>query len=1152
MAVEPRTAVEKPEPSSTAEVAFGFALSFISGHGLLSLKDKRLGPLDVKILELEIPEISFPFDVTGGADRFKNRHCTLRHITYGIDADGLEAALKRTDLSAVGFHEIRAAIRDGFVEFTGRFVMGEHQADFTFRAALLVRSPEELNVVFFDTRLYGWLPVPSGLLPEYLRRGLDLPFISSGRAGTWVVRPIEQFLREVLPRGGWKIPDTRGAGLVAAEATRGQIILVGGPEDEPTSKQLAERAPPAAAVRAGEGITTFSKAEEALGRGNIQLAYQHFREAVDDERGGRWARERLLQIGAADPELAMETRQLAEETISREPQNVQALLALAAIALRERSWGEAANRYTALAEGARTRKERFDALAADLAAAEAAKPIDPVGALAAYERAAARARNSASAHRALLELKSVQGDWQGAAVAGERLARLETDPTRRAEIYSELGHIYRAQLGDLKRARLHFERALRLAPDDPNALEGLAETYAARGEPARAASYLSRLAEQAEEAGEKKRIVALNLRLGEIWERWLADPDSATTRYMRVLDVEPGNRTAKLRLAKIAEDKGDISRARAFYEDVLAAEEERGDPEAVPDLVAAYTRLARVTVNAEGPTPEAIACLERAVDLDPTNRAARDELARILKECNEWGRLIHLLDETIRVSRSSEEARRARLDAAEIELTRRKDVPAAERYLLQLLDERADDPEALAVLLPMIEAEGDWVELIDRLAAAAEATAEPERRAEALFRLAGAHAHLGFDADLRRRDLDGALDANPYHLAAAEALVALAELQNDPSRLNQALERIAVAAPTAEGRGQFLVRRGNLLRTELKQTAEAERVFTEATRADPGNVEAWMALADLLGSRQAGVEARALLEDALTAPALTGSKGGPIHQRLADLAHAADDASTEAFHLAAAVEAGLVTDDLCDRLVLVLSQQGDRCRAAELFEIWAANQSGDAADKLLLLAAEVRRSLGDMDSATTTLRMLLGRHGQQQSRAADLLERVAVEHGDAKGLAEALGFKVAAASPHEATPLLERLIVAQMAAGDFIAAEQTCQRMLVADAVAAAALRAMATILEQRADWTGALKHYWTLLVEAPRGNQDRANRRLAFERGAALVREVEPLRLDTLRRRFDQEYPEAPPGALELVPVMMSVSLLATCWLASASGSSS
>jgi tetratricopeptide (TPR) repeat protein len=1125
VAREPHSAVDKPEPPVNTDVSFGFALNFISGRGLLSLKDKPLGPLEVKVLELEIPEISFPFDVSGGADRFKNRRCALRHLTYSLDADGLAAALKRNDLKTVGFHEIRAAIRDGFIELTGRFAVGEHQADFTMRAALLVRSPEELSVVFFDTRLYGWLPVPSGLLPEYLRRGLDLPFIASGRAGAWTVRPIEQFLREVLPRGGWKIPDTRGAALVAAEATRGQIVIVGGPEGEPSLKQLAERAPPAAAVRAGEGVASFVKAEEALSRGNIQLAYQYFREAVDDERGGRWARERLLQLGAADPELAMETRQLAEDTLAQEPQNIQALLALAAIALRERSWGEAANRYAALADGSRSRKERFDALAADLAAAEAAKPIDPVRALAAYERAAARARDSVSAHRALLELKGGQGDWRGAALAGERLARLENEPTRRAEIHSELGHIYRAQLGDLKRARLHFERALRLAPDDPSALEGLAETYAARGEPARAASYLSRLAEQAEEAGETKRIVTLNLRLGEIWERWLADVESATARYMRVLDVDPKNRPARLRLAKLAEDKGDIARARTLYEDILAAEEERSDPEAVPDLVAAYTRLARVTFKADGATPEAIACLERAVELDPTNRAARDELARILKERGEWGRLLHLFDEAIRVSTSPEDVRRARLDAADIELTQRKDLGAAERYLLQILDEHPDDPEALAILLPMIEADGDWVELIDRLTAAAEATSEPERRASSLFQLASAHENLGFDSDARRRDLEGALDANPYLLPAAAALVALAESQKDPAGVSLALERLAIAEPTAAERGAVLVRRGNILWQELNRAAEAEAVFAEATRADPANVDGWLSLATAVTTRHG--DARAILDQALQGQHLSGTRAGSIHRRLAEVAREAEDNVGEAQHLTAAMATGLVDDDLADRLVTVLTTQGERRRAAELLEGWALPQTGEIADRLSLRAAEVRRSLGEMEQATAALRTILARRGSLQAQAADLLERIATELDDAKILAEALSFKVAAATARELPALLERLVSAQMAAGDLAHAEDTCGRMIALDPFAAVALRTMATLLEQRNDWSGTLKHYWTLLLEAPHAGQDRQERRQTFERAAALVREVEPTRLDTLQRGFDEEFPDAPPGAL-------------------------
>ncbi len=201
----------------------GFALNFISGRGLLTTKDRRVGPFDLKILELEIPHIAFPFDVTGGAERFKSHRCKLRHLVYGLDSEGLTSLLKRTDLSASGFLEITGAIRDGLVELAGRFAVGEHKADFILRASLLLRSPEELSVVFYDTRTYGWLPVPSSLLPEYLRRGLNLPYISGGRAGAWGLQPLVHFLRDVMPRNGWKVPDMRRSGLVTAEVTRGQM-----------------------------------------------------------------------------------------------------------------------------------------------------------------------------------------------------------------------------------------------------------------------------------------------------------------------------------------------------------------------------------------------------------------------------------------------------------------------------------------------------------------------------------------------------------------------------------------------------------------------------------------------------------------------------------------------------------------------------------------------------------------------------------------------------------------------------------------------------------------------------------------------------------------------------------------------------------------
>jgi len=1121
----PTGQAEPKRKASEFEIPLGFALNFVSGRGLLSTRDRKFGPLDLKVLELEIPDIAFPFDVTGGSERFKTHRCALRHLVFGLDSEGIADVLKRTDLTQHGFVDLKAAMRDGSIEFAGRFSVGEHQADFTFRASLLIRSQEELHIVFYDARVYGWLPIPSGLLPEYLRRGLGLPYFDGQRAGGWIVRPAEQFLREILPRNGWKVPNTSYAKLVAAEIARGQLVIVAGPEGEPSLRQIAERAAPAAAVRAAEGVAAYSKAEEALGAGRIQDAYDRFREAIDDERGGPWARERLLQIGAADPELALETRQLAEEVLNHDPQDIQALLTLAAIAMRERSWGEATSRYEALAEIARSRKDRFDAVAAELAAAAAATPIDPGGALAAYERAAARARDSVIAHRALFELRNASGHWAGAAQAGERLIKLETDPARRGAVHRDLGHLYRSQVGDLKNARMHFERALRIAPDDPGALEGLAETYAARGEPARAASYLARLAEQAEASDDSARTVSLNLRLGEIWERWLGDVESATSRYYKVLDVDPRNRTARLRLAKLAEDRGEVARARALYEDVLAVEEERGDPEAIPDLVAAYTRLARVTLVAEGPTAEAIACLERAVELDPSNRSARDELGKVLRDRGEWSRLIRLLEETARVSARPEEVRRSRIAAARLELEQRNDTAAAQRNLELILDAQPDDAEALQLLVPILEHERDIVEIMARLEAAAGATTEPTRRAAYLLLLSKTRESMGTDADARRRDLEHALDANPYLLEAAEALLALAEEQRDPHGEARALDRLTVAAESSERRGRVLARRAEILWQLLDREQDAEKALRESVQVFPANVPAWTTLSKLMESRGDIEGSRRALQSAVVQAKRHGENMASLHLRLAELSRAVEDEQGEAEHLVEAGEAGLRTEALCERLVAVFSKAGRRAAASDLLEKWAA---ADRADLLWVRAAEVRRSLGELDRAVTIYRKIVEAHGDQAKGAAEAMEGVAKERGDLASAAEALRFQIEVASKDELPGLLARALRAQIDAQDDQAAEKTCVRLLEVDPFAAPAHRVMANLSEKRSDWQDALIHYYTLLFESPQAGQERYERRAAFERAAALAREFQSSGLVGLQRAFVEEFPETSEDALK------------------------
>lgn len=1122
---ELRITTQRRSPEEPQGLNLGFTLSFISGRGLLTSREKPVGPFEIKVLELEIPNIEFPFDVTGGSDRFKSRRCHLRHLAVSLDADGLAAAMARPSVEYGGFLEVRTAIREGFVQLGGRFAIGEHHADFTMRAAPLIHSPRELSLVFFDTRLYGWLPVPAALLPVYLQRALQIPFLSTTKAGAWTLTPIDDFLRAVLPRAGWKVPDTRHAGLSVADAARGRITLAAGISQDPNVKQRYEREPPAAAVRAGEGIASFARAEESLARGDFGDAYQRYREAWDDERGGRWARERLLQIGASDIELSLETRQLAEETLSEDPQNVQALLALAAIAMRERAWGEAATRYARLADIARRDNRRYDIVAAELAGAAAAAPVDPTAALASYERAAARARDSVIAHQALFEVRRANQDWDGAAKAGERLARLTQDPGRAAEIHRQLGIMHRVNRSDLKRARVHFEKALKIEPDDPAALEGLAETYAARGEPARAATYLARLAEHAEASEDSQRIIALNLRLGEIWERWLGDEDSASRRYQRVLDVDPRNRTARLRLASLAEKRSDWNQARSLYEDLLAVEEERGDPAATSDLVQAYTRLARVTLQTDGATPEAIACLERAVELDPSNRSPREELARVMRERGEWSRLAQLLEEAARHSSNFEEARRARLDAARLQLSHDGDPEVARRHLEVILDREADDPEALDLLMPLLGDGEEVGELITRLEQAADVTLEPIRRADHMHRLAQVRAEMGMDPESQRQALEAALDANPYLLPAAKRLVQLLEDNRDFERLVRALGRLSVASSDTRVRANALVRRATILWRDLERVESAERAFRRALRLVPGDFAAWNQLSRLFEASGKPAEAREALETALAEASRRGMNTAPLFERMAELARSLDDPAGEVDALSRALEAGLRSDAMAQRLIVVLSQLDRGREAAELLEEWAGDASDEDNERLLFQAAELRRSLGESERAAHTFATLVQRDGSIAAEAALALEQLAFERGDEAR--ERLALEFLAERDENRVAVLERLVEALRRHGDYRTMESRAEELLEADSRSPVARHRLAERMEADENFDQALMHYTYLLLETKRERLDRGVRRDVFVHVAGLAHEMQPDLVPRLQEAFDFEFPEAPSDAL-------------------------
>ena len=77
-----------------------FRLTFVEGRGLLSLASQDVSGFGrVERLELEIPDLRFPFDLSGGVTRFKNHRLKLREMGVSFDSDDLAGFLREGRLA---------------------------------------------------------------------------------------------------------------------------------------------------------------------------------------------------------------------------------------------------------------------------------------------------------------------------------------------------------------------------------------------------------------------------------------------------------------------------------------------------------------------------------------------------------------------------------------------------------------------------------------------------------------------------------------------------------------------------------------------------------------------------------------------------------------------------------------------------------------------------------------------------------------------------------------------------------------------------------------------------------------------------------------------------------------------------------------------
>lgn len=494
--------------------ALDFALRFCDGRGLLGLGGQTLFDLvRVERLDLEVPALRFPFDISSGTARFQSRRCHFHGAELQIPLERLQAWLARSaGLARFGVTGLRLRAGAGALELYGRARVGEREAAITAKLRLGKADDahgSRLVARLEDVRNFAFLPVAAPLLGLGIALSVGAERAQNGAGPALLLRglgdlecdPLALLLWRALPPSGWRLPSYRHAHLSELKIENGAVVLrypyaedgAAAPEPLPWTEPLLE------AAAGGDAL---------LADGNLEGALEAYRAMP----AGPLAGERQLAVLASLPHRFAEARALGEQLVATWPDRPFAWLALGAVEseLGDAACLAAAQRYQRAAELCARAGERDDAAAAAARAGELLLPVDPAAAAEWLGRALGEhpedeqvAARLAGCYVELARTTFAVGKYGGAApaeMAGalERACSLIKEPRLIAHLSVGLGALRRDRLGDAAGARRAYREAVAAttAADGPlrrEALRSLAVLELAAGDRAQAETALFQL-----------------------------------------------------------------------------------------------------------------------------------------------------------------------------------------------------------------------------------------------------------------------------------------------------------------------------------------------------------------------------------------------------------------------------------------------------------------------------------------------------------------------------------------------------------------------------------------------------------------------------------------------------------------------------------
>lgn len=995
-------AMESDSPNTQAKTA-GPELRLLDRRAFVGFPPLTLAPgINITDFALQIPDVTFPLNISGGATKYQKKKLDFGYLEVHVDAEVIARRVMELSSKLADLEDLKLHFRPGYLEGQARLRAVE-RAPFTFKMAFDGEG-DKLAVYVYDVRFYAFSPTPASRLPAMMTATLAdlniLPQVERRGANGFTTRVLHELVEQASVGRGYKMPSLDQARLAEASVSSKGLKL----------RFAAGGLPPPAIpdedlLLTLEGARAFADAEELLAEGKLKEAREAYLKLGDATEAHPFATERLLTLLVADTQAHELVLDVAASLHQRRDRSATALWADAVVRERRGENARAAERYLSLSQLARKQQEEAGAFFAAEAAARAGRDHAPQMAVKALHELLGIKPDHLPSLKALARASDQAKDRAGSIRAYRRLAALARDAAEAADAHVQLARLCAQTEDDLAGARLHCEAALRLTPDQPDALLQLGELCFRGGEHLRAIKALDRLREVALGRHEVDRIGRANLLAGQVWEKGLHQLENALLRYREAVSLLPAEPEPLYFAARVAEQLNRLQEAVTGYQQAI---ELAGPTPRTEDIRKAahqsHHSLARLFKTKLGEPARAREHLEAALALDAHDLAALDELLPFFRAN---GKAVELADACEKAAAVIEEpARRAALwaEAGELYRGRLAQPEKAERLLMQALEADGKNRLALEGMLALAESRRDGGQLCRCLKALAEITPEPKDKVRYLRRLAVAARDLAFDLDLAVYAYQEVLKVEVDDLPVLGELCGLQRRRSDMAGLAWALERRAqVAENLGDKRLSAACFRelAQVLEVRLGRAGEALVALEKAARLFP-DINALSDLAALSLRCERPLNARKALEEVL---AMLPRHAAPervaeIRSRLGKACDLLGDRDAARENYAMAFPLRRLDDELGSRLEALYVEGGF---TRELTDLWASRaqalqQAGRHADAapLFFKSAQALLKTGDTSGAILRLNAALeaAPHGEHAGETLEAMAELELKRGE--------------------------------------------------------------------------------------------------------------------------------------------------------------